>query len=65
MPKRFSDEQLKRLGISAKAVKAAGAEADKDAEAKRQEQKRAVDFQFDQSVLDDAERICDESEQGS
>ena len=58
----FSKEQLKGLGISARQLKAASAEADKDAEAKRQEQSRAVDFQFSESVLKDAERICDEDQ---
>lgn len=58
----FSKEQLKSLGISARQLKAAGAEADKQAEAKRQEQSRAVDFQFSESVLKDAERLFDESE---
>ena len=68
---KFTPEQLARLGISAKAVKAAGAEAKKATEAERLEREQKtppVGFKFPDDVIEDAapqvvaERIENEKE---
>lgn len=59
---KFTNEQLKRLGIDPQAVKAETAKAREQAKAEREDaQSPRPEFEFDTETLQEAERLLDGS----
>ena len=60
---KFSKEQLKRLGIDPKAVKAAAHKAREQAAAEREDaQSPRPDFKFDSATLQEAEQLLSDKD---